>query len=141
MDSAADANINNTGVAPVPNKADNIAIPPDLAPTNNVEPPPIFEPAEVTNSAPETKATLDHPALLNEEPRRSTRVRQPCKSYQPSFSSTKYLYAMMYLSLIELASEQSFNAGITAHVMTQLSLKQPLKVWGKEAHQAVDSEI
>lgn len=63
------------------------------------------------------------------------------EQYKPSFTGTKNSYPTIYLSLIELASNQEFDAQIKELVMMQLSFNRALKMWDKEAHQAVNADV
>jgi Reverse transcriptase (RNA-dependent DNA polymerase) len=113
-----------------------------------VEPTPVAQPISTQD---ETRAPTLQPIKPQDEPRRSTRNRTQTKAYAPSFSGSRYSYAVTQLQYEGLlhpdahmfVQDDFYQAepDVVAAVMTQLSLKNGLKEWGDEAYEAAVSEM
>ena len=117
-------------------------IDPDIPPT---DPDPI-EPATVHQA---DAAVEPIPSIQQVEPelRRSSRVKTHTENYTPSMSGSKYSYAVTHLESqgvlnpdTHMFVQEEFDRtvpDVVASVMTQLSLKSGLRVWGYKAYTAV----
>jgi hypothetical protein len=107
--------------------------------------------AENTTDAAENTTDVAQPIATQGEKRRSTRIRTQTKAYTPSFSGSKYSYAVTQLQNNGLLNPDAhmFLQGdfyqaepdVVTTTMTQLSPKSGLKQWGSRAYNAVESEM
>ena len=82
--------------------------------------------------------------------RRYTRVRNQNKSYLPSISGNKYSYALTQMENIGILHPKSHmfskqvikrhDTDVVGAIMTHLSLKEGLRIWGKKCRDAIHSE-
>ena len=117
-----------------------------------------FEPSFDNNqeiAMPDTEESIavNPPMIESEtvEPRRSTRERKPVSSYIPSMTGSKYAYAVTQLcedgvvhpDAHTFVQDEFFESdpAIFKLVMTQISLKNAIKLWGEDARSAAQSEI
>ena len=106
----------------------------------NYEPEP--NQAQVQPAAPE-------PAAEQSNLRRSTRIRQPKKTYEPTLTAgQRYDYANTQLKTTEMSkklhqgiNKHEFDPRVVETVMTQLSLKAAIKMWGSKAMIAAEAEM
>jgi hypothetical protein len=106
--------------------------------------------AENTADAAVNTTDVTQPITTQDETRRSTRIRTQTKAYTPSFSGSKYSYAVTQLQNDGLLNPDAhmFLQGdfyqaepdVVTAIMTQLSLKSGLRQWGSRAYNAVESE-
>jgi len=79
--------------------------------------------------------------------RRSTRERKQVKSYKPSMTGQKYVFAAMALTTTQLGQSYLYDdsyqhdADVAYAFMQQLSLRSALKQWGTNAEDAGVKEI
>ena len=88
---------------------------------------------------------------MEPELRRSSRFRTQIDKYTPSLSGSKYSYAVTQLEIQGVMNpdahmfvqEEFYQADpdFVASVMTQLSLKSGLRIWGDKAYTSVQSEM
>ena len=85
------------------------------------------------------------------EARRSTKVRKAVSSYIPSMKGSKNAYAVTQLSddgvvhpdAHAFVQHEFFesDAAVTVKLMSQVSLKTALKLWGEDARSAAEAEV
>ena len=74
-------------------------------------------------------------------PRRSNRVRNPVKIYEPSFTGKKYSFATIHPDA-HMLENYGVDWDHVMHVtMTQLSMKAGMKRWGRPATKSVSKEL
>ncbi len=124
---------------------DDLDIPqPDPALIEQVEEPTVPQPEQ--DELPPVAQPVETTGL-----RRSTRVSNKPKKYEPTMTGTKYSYAVMQLETqgvlnpdAHMFVQEDFyqaDPDVVASVMTQLSLKSGLKEWGDKAYEAVSLEM
>jgi hypothetical protein len=132
---------------------------PDIPPTDNS--PKLLEPTESAEAAaldfeppaplePEPVPIRQASPVKNEKPavapttpiatRRSTRTSNKPQSYQPSMTGKSYQYAATQLAQLE-SEKQEIDPRVIEMVMTQLTLKAAIKMWGNDAKIAAESEM
>ena len=139
---------------PTNNILDNNA--PNITPPENtnteMEMPNIEYHDNATTEFEPTPATEEPaPALPAVEPtnvRRSGRVHQQTKAYQPTIIGKKYEYVATQLVAQRLSdklhcdvAKHEFDSRVVQVVMTQLSLKAAIKAWGNQAKVAAEAEM
>jgi len=143
---------------------DNTQYDPDIPPADNA--PKLLEPTESTEAPAPATALDPNPSTVQElEPsirqaspvkkekpaatttttpptatRRSTRTSNKPQSYQPSMTGKSYQYAATQLAQLEL-EKQEVDPRVLEMVMTQLTLKAAIKMWGNDAKIAAESEM
>ncbi len=94
----------------------------------------------------------DEPALAVEQPtgpQRSTRERRTAQNYVPSMQGNRYSYAAAQIAAgvlnpdAHMFMQEDFyqsDIDVAAMVLSQVSLKAALKLWGNDAKLAVEAE-
>ena len=113
---------------------------------------PAPDPPPIQVETVEPTATVNEPAVpVSAAPRRSTCIKAQPQTYTPSFTGTRYSYAVTQQENYGVLNpdahmfvqEDFYQAepDVVAAIMTQLSLKSGLKEWGDKAYEAVESEM
>ena len=114
--------------------------------------PPAPDPPPIQVETVEPKLTVTKPVVpAPATPCRSTHIKAQTQAYTPSFTGTRYSYAVMQLENFRMLNpdahmfvqEDFYQAepDVMAAIMMQLSLKSGLKEWGNRAYEAIESEM
>jgi hypothetical protein len=137
----------------------NFTPPQDEQQTPNQEP--IMTVPTTNTSDPVISAPTPVAVLPPKGQRRSTRTRQPVQRYVPSTRGTTYSYAATQLAAKETNGDKEkekpnpysytflmkknytyeYDSQVVEYIMTQLTLKNALKLWGNNAQLAMEAEV